>query len=205
MGLGGARLDADISALLQKRGLKKKWVAYRKECQDNGHSLKVAQQMALDRICDEHSIDLATTEGPEGEPIQKVKSEKIPASVFRGKSCSEADAIRWAVDHLVIADVKPRQAPSSGAWGLLVWSRRSPVAQLELYRMYGRLIRPAEAEQHKPFRDDGRDLTNTPFMVWLREKYGPNSQQVKDYSPDPHCDPGDDQLPDYLSEKAAST
>ena len=183
------RLDADIAALLVKRGLKGKWVQYRQECQDKGHPLKVAQQMALDRVCDEHSIDLTTTETAEGEHVVKVKSEKIPASVFKGKTCSEADCIRWSVDHLVVKDVKPSQAPSSGAWGLLTWARKSPVAQLELYRMFGRLVSPSQAEERKPFRDDGRDLSKDPFLIWLKERYGKESQEVKDNLPDPNWNP----------------
>jgi len=45
-------------------------------------------------------------------------------------------AIRWAFDHLEGDWVRPRDAPSIGAWSLREWARSSPAARMEFYRLF---------------------------------------------------------------------
>ena len=53
----------------------------------------------------------------------------VPAAMFRDAPASTLDCAKWVARHLAVSDVKPRDAPTSEAWGLLRWAKGSGQAQ----------------------------------------------------------------------------
>jgi hypothetical protein len=62
-------------------------------------------------------------------------------AAFVGRTCTAAEALTWAADHLALA-VGPEDAPGPAAWSLLALGRREPRAFLTLY---ARLVPPPRA------------------------------------------------------------
>jgi len=67
--------------------------------------------------------------------------------------------VQWVFDHIDIADVKPQDAPSSGAWSFLQRVRTYPDLLKEFYRTIWAKMLPtrSEIEAREKFEDDGRE------------------------------------------------
>lgn len=79
---------------------------------------------------------------------------------FEGRTCSESEAIRWCFENLAIEDLKPEDAPSSGAWGLLQECQRSPSFREDFLKTILPKLLPTrqQIETQESFNDDGRDV-----------------------------------------------
>ena len=80
--------------------------------------------------------------------------------VFADKPSVTARAVvQWVFDHIDITDVKPEDAPSSGAWSFLQRVRSYPDLLKEFYRTIWAKMLPtrSEIEARERFEDDGRE------------------------------------------------
>ena len=93
-----------------------------------------------------------------GKGILKATATKADFEHWDGKIDAISD-INWIYNHLLIADVRPSDAPSPGAWAHLQYHRSTPAATDEFFtKVYPRLI-PAKSTIQKmqdKFHDDGR-------------------------------------------------
>lgn len=94
-------------------------------------------------------------------PAPKGKPRKlpmlVPASTFTGKPrVTDRKALKWALDHVAIADVSEADCPSANAWFFLTHMRSNPEFAEKLALQFA----PTRAEGAKESRyhDDGRDL-----------------------------------------------
>jgi hypothetical protein len=70
-----------------------------------------------------------------------------------GRKTNEDSSIRWAFENLMVMDVSPADAPSAGAWGLLLWARSNPD---DFYRLWTRILpNKAQIEQRSRFNATG--------------------------------------------------
>ncbi len=90
--------------------------------------------------------------------ILKATAKMADFSKWDGKIDTIAD-INWIYNHLMVADVKPEDAPSPGAWAHLQYHRSNNAAMADFFtKVYARLI-PAKGTIQKmqdKFHDDGR-------------------------------------------------
>lgn len=83
---------------------------------------------------------------------------KADFTKWDGKIDAVSD-INWIYNHLMVADVKPEDAPSPGAWAHLLYHRSSTEAMAEFFtKVYPRLIPSKSAIQkmEDKLHDDGR-------------------------------------------------
>ncbi len=68
--------------------------------------------------------------------------------------------VEWVKNNLVVADVKPEDAPSPGAWAMLVSYRASPGTARFFFEkiVSATMPRRQEIEAQERFKDDGRKL-----------------------------------------------
>jgi hypothetical protein len=117
---------------------------------------------------------------PKGKGILKSTAAKADFSKWDGKIDTISD-INWIYNHLMIADVKPSDAPSPGAWAHLQYHRSTPAAMDEFFtKVYPRLIPSKGAIQKMQdlFHDDGR--TTFDLLDRLLAECCDSSEQVPD-------------------------
>ena len=80
-----------------------------------------------------------------------------PAEVFGGKKVATVRVVEWVASNMQVSDVGPGDAPSSEAWGMLVWARRSPVNESQFWgSIYAKLLPSRSAiEAEQRYSDDG--------------------------------------------------
>ena len=115
-----------------------------------------------------------------GKGILKSTALKSDFKDWDGKIDTISD-INWIYNHLMIADVKPSDAPSPGAWAHLQYHRSTPAAMDEFFtKVYPRLI-PAKGTIQKMQdlkHDDGR--TTFDLLDRLLAECGDGTEQVPD-------------------------
>jgi len=108
-------------------------------------------------VISESSLQPVPKEKP-GKGVLKFTAAKADFENWDGKIDTISD-INWIYNHLMIADVKPADAPSPGAWAHLQYHRSSTAAMDDFFtKVYPRLI-PAKGTIQKlqdMFHDDGR-------------------------------------------------
>lgn len=76
--------------------------------------------------------------------LPQVRSEVVDGArreVFGGKKVPTVKVVEWVASNLQVEDVGPSDAPSSEAWGMLVWARRSPVNESQFWgSIYAKLL-----------------------------------------------------------------
>ena len=78
--------------------------------------------------------------------------------MFEGRQSSVRSDFEWVYENQAVEDVQPENAPSSGAWGLLQFSRMEPRAfYTEWMRMASR--REDESAEERRFVDDANRST----------------------------------------------
>lgn len=88
--------------------------------------------------------------------------ERVPLTVFKGRTCDIRVAIEWVADHIMISDVKAADAPSSAAWGLIKWAQRTQQNEAEFWKnLFKPLIPPISTEEEGRFVDDGHEILDT--------------------------------------------
>jgi len=83
---------------------------------------------------------------------------QVTAQMFEGRQSSVRSDFEWVYENQAVEDVQPENAPSSGAWGLLQFSRMEPRAfYTEWMRMASR--REDECAEERRFVDDANRST----------------------------------------------
>jgi len=84
-------------------------------------------------------------------------------AVFAGKKVATVKVVEWVASNMQVADVSPADAPSSEAWGMLVWARRSPVNESQFWgTIYAKLLPSRSAiEAEQRYSDDGIRMEDT--------------------------------------------
>lgn len=96
-------------------------------------------------------------EGADGESPPPL----LKAADFEEKDhVSFLEQVEWVFDHIEISDVKPKDAPSAGAWGWLQLVRNNPAVKQGFYNQIVAKLIPSKAqmEMENRFRDDGRKI-----------------------------------------------
>jgi hypothetical protein len=78
---------------------------------------------------------------PQDDPANKnIRTRPITKTDFRAfrkkPEIRIGQALRWAFDHLEADWLRPRDAPSIGAWSIREWARSNPTARMEFYRLF---------------------------------------------------------------------
>ena len=85
-------------------------------------------------------------------------TRQVTSKMFEGRQSSIGTDFEWVYENQAVEDVRPEDAPSSGAWGLLQFSRMEPRAfYTEWLRMASR--REDESAQERRFVDDASRKT----------------------------------------------
>ena len=112
------------------------------------------------------------------QEVMKATALKADFTKWDGKIDTVSD-INWIYNHLMVADVKPEDAPSPGAWAHLLYHRSSTGAMADFFtKVYSRLI-PSKSVMQKledKAHDDGR--TTFDLLDRLLEECEGNSEQV---------------------------
>jgi len=84
-------------------------------------------------------------------------------AVFAGKKVATVKVVEWVASNMQVADVSPADSPSSEAWGMLVWARRSPVNESQFWgTIYAKLLPSRSAiEAEQRYSDDGVRIEET--------------------------------------------
>ena len=151
-------------------------------------------------VISESSLQSAPGAEPKGVPsILKATAVEADFTKWDGKIDTVND-INWIYNHLGVADVKPEDAPSPGAWAHLQYHRSSTGAMAEFFtKVYPRLI-PSKSVMQKmedKAHDDGR--TTFSLLDRLLEECEGSPEQV------PVLQLGDSERPRLQDEAGEST
>lgn len=94
------------------------------------------------------------------KPIVASGKSRISKSVWSGRDrVGPREVCEWVFDNMWVDDITPADAPSAGAWGLLIACRRYPDVFKDFYRTTWPKILPNKAELDKMdmLNDDGRE------------------------------------------------
>jgi hypothetical protein len=102
----------------------------------------------------------------ESEPVVSKPAqagEAATKAVFAGKKVATVKVVEWVASNMQVEDVLPSDAPSSEAWGMLVWARRSPVNESQFWgSIYAKLLPSRSAiEAEQRYSDDGIRMEET--------------------------------------------
>ena len=135
---------------LRQEGRFKDFSARRKDLQAEGRS----PSESWERAAAEFGFGEPRTVGESGfsSPYQ------VTSEMFEGQTASLQSDFEWVYENQAVEDVRPENAPSSGAWGLLQFSRMEPRAfYTEWMRMASR--REDESAEERRFVDDANRST----------------------------------------------
>jgi len=98
----------------------------------------------------------ATKAKPKGSDGRKLVDKKI----FEGKKrVTTRDSVAWIFENLWAKDVKPKDCPDLGTWGLYCEIVNSPELRKEFYRtIYPKYWGKEDLEAARRFEDDGRTI-----------------------------------------------
>ncbi len=84
--------------------------------------------------------------------------QKATSEMFQGQTASVQSDFEWVYENQAVEDVRPENAPSSGAWGLLQFARMEPRAfYTEWLRIIGR--QEDEFAEERRFVEDANRKT----------------------------------------------
>lgn len=103
-----------------------------------------------------------------------VSKDDAPLSMFKGKKRSNPRKdILWVYENLHTRGVKPSDAPSSGAWGMLVWAKRTTANETSFVtQLLKPLIAKEDDDREQLLDDDGRAAEE--IIAEIR-RLGPNA------------------------------
>ena len=100
----------------------------------------------------------------------------LPLSVFSdSKNENPREALNWLYDNMLVEDVDPGTAPSSGIYAHLMFLRGNPAAMAEFYKaVWPKLLPTAkQMEQESRFRAmDENDTAMIQDLIDLRKRLG---------------------------------
>ncbi len=153
------------------------FVEIRTEARAQGASPGEAWERALvsfPHILDQHqeaaenpndpSAGLDSVEKEEAGVIEAAKKVQVKRDKVRraldGKVCSVAKAVDWVAANISLSAPDVSEAPSSTAWGMLIWAQATPGNTNEFWKNIFPKLMPtrAQIEADNSRSDDGRSL-----------------------------------------------
>lgn len=151
---GSAQVKARIKRWAESTNRWDEFVKVRESLKKGGVSPSDAW-LAAAQTMDPATWGAAPSVAPVSEPVKPsepakpvdlphVMSEVVDGAgkaVFGGKKVPTIRVVEWVASNLQVEDVGPQDAPSSEAWGMLVWARRSPVNESQFWgSIYAKLL-----------------------------------------------------------------
>jgi hypothetical protein len=114
----------------------------------HGRSLKTGVSESFDRV-EMVSEDV--------EVLDRVVGSSPTKALFAGKKVATVKVVEWVASNMQVIDVSPGDAPSSEAWGMLVWARRSPMNESQFWgSIYAKLLPSrSQIEAEQRYSDNG--------------------------------------------------
>ena len=204
---GSIQLKAQIRSWAESNGLWAKFVDTREKLKRAGVSAGEAWLTAAQTI-DPEKWGATGYSGPsKSEPVVEVEErvedlprgrstevgEEVPVAggsdsvvvaegatkaVFGGKKVATVKVVEWVASNMQVEDVSPRDAPSSEAWGMLVWARRSPVNESQFWgSIYAKLLPSrSQIDGDQKYSEDGVKVEDLAARL-LRMKDGVECQR----------------------------
>jgi hypothetical protein len=143
---------------------------------------------------------------PVAEESQPAETEgNAPASVFINKAKANIRRdILWVYENLHLTGVRAKNAPSGGAWGLLVWARKTSANEASfITQILSKVISKDDDEKDSRMEDDDRtaaDLISQIRRIGPDSVHTPVSERVGD---EPGVSPSSPDRGGVLSKDAA--
>lgn len=144
---------------LKNEGRWDEFISYREQLKADGLEAKEAWTQARQKFPSEPLAVSLVESVCDDDPVEPDGGD-VCIGDFCGKGPVSARAVvQWVFDNIDVADVKPEDAPSSGAWSFLVRVRTYPDLLKEFYRSIWAKMLPtrSEIEAREKFEDDGRE------------------------------------------------
>lgn len=157
-------INPKVKERLEKQGTWQPFHAERKRLILDGMEPALAHEVALKKYDQPQVADRASKPFVAGyKTAEKIEERRVPRSVFEGKECTYREEVEWVAKNIEIRGVKPEDAPSSSAWGLLKFARSSPTNLMYFWKdFYAKLnTLQAKDDEEGPFKDDGRQILDT--------------------------------------------
>jgi hypothetical protein len=138
---------------IKSEGRWDEFIQYREQLKADGLDAQTAWERAREKF---QPIQTDGSDDCSAEPVRIA----VCQSVFADKPPVTArTVVQWVFDHIDITDVRPEDAPSSGAWSFLQRVRTYPDLLKEFYRSIWAKMLPtrSEIEAREKFEDDGRE------------------------------------------------
>jgi hypothetical protein len=94
-------------------------------------------------------------------PVQDeaMASKMVGKKNFKKKTATPIENLQWVASHLCVEDVKPRDAPSSTAWGMLMWARSSPTTENIFWsNLFTKSMPTKQQLDHEATKNDASDV-----------------------------------------------
>ena len=94
-------------------------------------------------------------------PVQDeaMASKMVGKRNFKKKTATPIENLQWVASHLCVEDVKPRDAPSSTAWGMLMWARSSPTTENIFWsNLFTKSMPTKQQLDHESSKNDASDV-----------------------------------------------
>jgi len=162
----------ELRTRLTADGRWRAFIARRDQFVSEGHPKSDAHALAAQEFGPEPGPEdgAAAVAGP-GEPSEVLDSPHprvldfyVAREIFEGKPTSRLrEDILWVYNTLCISDVKPEDAPSSGAWALLVTTRQLQTTRAAFYKDLVSKLLPSKQLLDAEDRviDESRNLRET--------------------------------------------
>lgn len=157
--------------LMKERGVWDQFVQRREELKDQG----VKASQAWDRAAAEYLPEAdSATSSASGDTDFLVDRAR-----FKDSDASAREVVEWVFNNVAVEGIQPEDAPSPGAWGLLLRVRNDTTLQKEFYRSVWPKLLPSQAEIDKhanKFEDDGRE--HFQLIERVKERAGEESSDA---------------------------
>lgn len=159
-------MKARIKSWAESCGRWEEFVKLREELKESGVKandawLRAAQSMDPA----EWGVGVDLPRGRSEEKDQVVEEEEVgevvgaggTKAVFGGKRVPTVKVVEWVASNMQVEDVGPGDAPSSEAWGMLLWARRSPMNESQFWgTIYAKLLPSrSQIEAEQRYTEDG--------------------------------------------------
>lgn len=144
---------------IKREGRWDEFIEYREQLKADGLDAQSAWEQARAKFEPVPDTTAVAEGAGADDPVLSV-GDGVCLADFQDKPPVTARAVvQWVFDHIDIADVRPEDAPSSGAWSFLQRVRTYPDLLKEFYRSIWAKMLPtrSEIEAREKFEDDGRE------------------------------------------------
>ena len=101
------------------------------------------------------------TSAPSDVELGEMAERMVSRKVFKKRTATPIENLQWVASHLCVKDVKPRDAPSSTAWGMLMWARTSPTTENIFWsNLFTKSMPTKQQLDHEVSRGDASGVIN---------------------------------------------